>query len=248
MNPIHPTALLVGEVSLCQDVEIGPYTIVNGPCHIGSGTTIGSHCLIGEGDPAFGPITIGPNCVVRSHSVVYFGVEMGNNCETGHAVVIRDRSVIGNFCMIGTASDLQGDLSIGHHSRLHSDVHLCRGSKVGQFVFIYPRTTFTNDKYPPSELTHGPSVGDYTQIGAGSLLMPGISIGQHCLIAAHSVVTKNFGDDQFVKGSPAKALGKASEIRVDHQPLYPWPQRFDRGMPWDKRHDPLQPKSRADQT
>lgn len=232
MTKIHPTALISGDVTLGQSVEIGPFAIVNGPCRIGNGTKIDSHCLIGEGDLAFGATVIGENCHIRSHSIIYFGVEIGHSTQTGHAVVVRAESKIGANCMIGTSSDLQGNLTIGDHTRLHSDVHLCSGSNVGQFVFIYPRATFTNDKYPPSETTCGPTVGDFTQIGAGSLIMPGIEIGKHCLIAAHSVVTQNIGDDTFVKGSPAKSIGNASDLLVDGQALYPWPKRFARGMPW----------------
>lgn len=233
MKEIHPTAVIGLDVKLGNDVSIGPFTCIYGPASIGAGTVIGSHCLLGDpGGASQSPIHIGVGCVIRSHTVIYAGCHLADGVQTGHRVTMRSGCHVGEQCMIGTASDLQGDLQIGRYSRLHSDVHLCQGSNVGGFVFIYPRVTFTNDRYPPSQQTTAPSVADYTQVGAGSMLMPGVRIGRHCLIAALSLVNTDFDDDAFLKGTPARRVGRASEMRQREEVLYPWPQRFDRNMPW----------------
>jgi len=233
MKGVHPTAIIGPQVQLGTDVSIGPFTLIDGDVTIGNGTQIGSHCLLcGQTDAASAPLRIGARCVVRSHSIIYDGCRLAEGVQTGHRVTLRSGCDIGAHCMIGTGCDLQGDLRVGRYSRLHSDVHLCQGSDVGSYVFIYPRVTFTNDRYPPSHTTMAPTVADYTQVGAGSMLMPGVRIGKNCLVAAMSLVNSDFEDDSFLKGTPARRVGRASEMRERDEVLYPWPQRFDRNMPW----------------
>ncbi len=50
------------------------------------------------------------------------------------------------------------------------------------------------------------SIGDYVYIGSNSLIMPGVKIGNHVLIAAGSVVTKSIPDDCVVGGNPARFI------------------------------------------
>ena len=49
-------------------------------------------------------------------------------------------------------------------------------------------------------------IGDYVYIGNGSLIMPGVTVGNHVLIAAGSVVTKSIPSDVVVGGNPAKVI------------------------------------------
>ena len=93
---------------------------------------------------------------------------------------------------------------------------------------------FTNDPLPPSNILIGCSVGDFSQIAAGSIILPGISIGKHCLIGASSLVNKNVLDYEFHTGNPAVRIGKVNHIwsKENKRPHYPWPYNFDRGLPW----------------
>lgn len=49
-------------------------------------------------------------------------------------------------------------------------------------------------------------VGSYVYIGARSLIMPGVTIGDHVLVAAGSVVTKSIPSNVVVGGNPAKII------------------------------------------
>ena len=49
-------------------------------------------------------------------------------------------------------------------------------------------------------------IGDYVYIGSNALIMPGVTIGDHVLVAAGSVVTKSIPPEVVVAGNPAKIL------------------------------------------
>lgn len=235
---ISPTAIIG------RNVRIGDNTVIYDHVEIGDDTVICNDCVIGEPlngyyahpDTYENPKTvIGAHSLVRSHSIIYAGNTMGEHFQTGHRVTIREYSVIGRHCSFGTLDDIQGYSTFGDYCRLHSNVHIGQHSILGSFVFVYPYVVFTNDPTPPSNRIVGPVVGDYAQIATGSVLLPGVKIGKHSLVGAGSSVTKDVEDFALVVGVPAKKIKDVREIldRETNQPHYPWPNRFDRGMPWE---------------
>lgn len=61
-------------------------------------------------------------------------------------------------------------------------------------------------KYPNFDLFGKISVGDYVYFGNNSMIMPGVKIGNHVLIAAGSVVTKSIPNNCVVAGNPARFI------------------------------------------
>lgn len=230
-------------VKMGNNVRIGDDTVIYDNVVVRDNTIIANNCVIGEplndyyyNEDYSNPETIiGANSLIRSHSILYAGSIFGNGLQTGHRVTIRENTIMGEHCSVGTLSDIQGDVKFGNYCRLHSNVHICKGSTIGDFVFIYPYVVLTNDPTPPSNICIGVSIGNYSQITAGSLIMPGVKIGENCLVAAGSVVTKNVEDFSLVLGCPAKFKCDVREIesRMEKgKKYYPWMYHFDRGMPW----------------
>src|SRR4051794_24364963 len=126
-NPISPAA------RIGLKVTIGPFTIVHDNVEIGDGTVVESHCVLGyptrfaEGQP----LVIGPGSHIRSHSVFYGGSTFGGNLVTGNAVLVRENTRAGVNLQIGSQSDIQGDCTLGDWVRLHSSVHVAKGSEIG---------------------------------------------------------------------------------------------------------------------
>jgi len=73
-------------------------------------------------------------------------------------------------------------------------------------------TTLESLKLKPLErplISKGPVViGNCVWIGSGAAIMPGVSIGNNCVIGANSVVTKNFSNNCVLAGAPAKIIKK----------------------------------------
>ena len=232
------------DVKIGENVKIGDNTFIYDNVQIGDNTIICNNCSIGEPINDFyynnqyvnHPTVIGPNSLIRSHSIIYCDSIFGENFTTGHRVTIREKSIFGAYCSVGTLSDIQGYVEFGDYCRLHSNVHIGQNSKIGNFVFIYPYVVFTNDPTPPSNICIGPTVGNYTQIAVGSILFPGIKVGENCLIGAGAVVTKDVKDYSVVVGNPGKVLCDIRELDSKEKKgkHYPWMYNFDRGMPWAK--------------
>jgi len=50
-------------------------------------------------------------------------------------------------------------------------------------------------------------IGDYCWIGANAIILPGVSLGPHTVVAAGAVVTKTFADGWcIIAGNPAQVI------------------------------------------
>ena len=54
-------------------------------------------------------------------------------------------------------------------------------------------------------------IGDWVYIGSGSLIMPGVTIGNNVLVAAGSVVTRSVPSGMIVAGNPARIIGSVDD-------------------------------------
>lgn len=84
------------------------------------------------------------------------------------------------------------------------------GVEFGVNVFLGPRVTFTNDKRPPNDVFHKTIVKDGASIGAGAIILCGVTIGENALIGAGAVVTRDVPDGEIWVGNPARKLTKVA--------------------------------------
>ena len=233
---IHPTALISAGAILGSNVYVGAFSIIHDGVTIGNESRIGSHCEIGVFTDLASKKTlvIGENSHIRSHSVIYIGSSFGDELTTGHRVTIRENTTAGTNFQVGTLGDIQGDCTVGDYVRLHSNVHVGKSSKIGNFVWIFPYVVLTNDPHPPSDVCIGVTIGDYSVIATMSTILPGVNISEGALIGAHSLVNRDVASDTIVAGVPAKTIGPTSRIKLSDLPeeaAYPWRKHFHRGYP-----------------
>jgi acetyltransferase-like isoleucine patch superfamily enzyme len=95
----------------------------------------------------------------------------------------------------------------------------------------------TNDSHPPHGLLNPILVKTFAQIGAGSVILPGVRVNSNSLAGAGSLVTKDVGDFRVVMGSPARDYSVIREIKdLNGEKLYPWKEFLTskRGFPWER--------------
>ena len=147
------------------------------------------------------------------HSVIHRSARM--DTPPYRIFSLGDYSVIESFACINNAV---GDVIIGDHTRigLHntiigpvdigSHVNLAQGITVSALNHNFSDTNKRIDEQGVS--TNQVTIEDDVWIGANAVILPGVTIGEHCVVAAGAVVTKDVPPHSLVAGVPAKVIKK----------------------------------------
>ena len=147
------------------------------------------------------------------HSVIHRSARM--DTPPYRIFSLGDYSVIESFACINNAV---GDVIIGDHTRigLHntiigpvdigSHVNLAQGITVSALNHNFSDTNKRIDEQGVS--TTPVTIEDDVWIGANAVILPGVTIGEHCVVAAGAVVTKDVPPHSLVAGVPAKVIKK----------------------------------------
>lgn len=137
--------------------------------------------------------------------------KIGKNTTIWQYVVILDGAQIGENCNINCHTFIENDVVIGNNVTVKSGVYLWNGIKIEDNVFIGPNVTFTNDSKPRSKeyplQFQGIKIKKNASIGAGSIILGGVELGEYSLIGAGALVTKSVPDYALMIGAPAKIVG-----------------------------------------
>ena len=129
--------------------------------------------------------------------------------------VILPGAKIGENCNVCSHCFIENDVEIGDNVTIKCGVQLWDGLRVEDDVFIGANVSFTNDRYPRSK--QYPAQFEKTvirrgaSIGAGSVILCGIEIGEKAMIGAGSVVTKDIPAGELWVGNPARFVRKLEE-------------------------------------
>lgn len=138
--------------------------------------------------------------------------QIGDGTDIWQFVVVLENAQIGKNCNINAHCFIEGDVILGNNVTVKCGVYLWDGLRIGDNVFIGPNATFINDNYPRSKNYPDrflqTTIGDGASIGAGSIILGGLSIGKNSLIGAGSIVTKDIPDNELWIGNPAHFVKK----------------------------------------
>ena len=109
---------------------------------------------------------------------------------------IHPMTQIGKGTVIGFGVNITGPVKIGKNVRIQSYVFIPEGITIEDNVFVGPRVTFTNIKYPKvrgkePKVYSKTLVKEGARIGAGSIIGTDVTIGEGALIGMGSVVLKD---------------------------------------------------------
>jgi len=139
------------------------------------------------------------------------------DAQIGEGTVVYDHvnlyeCKIGKKCKIDAYVYIEEGVSVGDNCKIRPFTFIPTGVTIEDNVFIGPNVTFTNDKYPRTE-------GDWKMlttlvkrgcsIGANSVILPGVTIGENATVGAGSVVNKDIPANAVVVGNPARIIKKS---------------------------------------
>ena len=108
--------------------------------------------------------------------------------------------IIGDHTRIGLHNTIIGPVDIGNH------VNLAQGITVTALNHNFSDTNKRIDEQGVS--TNPVTIEDDVWVGANAVILPGVTIGEHCVVAAGAVVTKDVPPHSLVAGVPAKVIKK----------------------------------------
>ena len=147
--------------------------------------------------------------VLPSGELIFNRFEKGKYLKCGEGSSVYDTSVV------------MGEVEIGEHVWV-GPYTLLEGSnaklKIGNFVSIdagvmiytHDSTRYYVSGGKDSFVSGDVTIGDNTVIGTMSMIGCGVTVGKHCVIAAHSYVNRDVPDYSIAAGVPARVIGRVS--------------------------------------
>ena len=158
-------------------------------------------------------VFIHPTAEVSPDAAIGAGTSLWNQVQ------VRAGARIGADCNIGKNVYIDANVAVGSRVKIQNNVSVFHGVTIEDGVFIGPHVCFTNDMQPRAITHQGAAKGQEdwrvgttlvrygASIGAGSILLPDITIGRFAMIGAGSVVTHSVPDYALIYGNPARQHG-----------------------------------------
>ena len=138
------------------------------------------------------------------------------NTNVWQFCVVFPHCEIGENCIICSHCLIKDDVKIGDNVTIKCGVQIWDGIDIEDNVFIGANVSFTNDLYPRAKNKDWKllrtKICKGASIGAGSTILPGITVGEYAMIGAGSVVTKDVPAGEVWVGNPAKYLKTINEF------------------------------------
>jgi acetyltransferase-like isoleucine patch superfamily enzyme len=144
-------------------------------------------------------------------------VRLGKDVKLGKFINLYGCSV-GDESKIGAFVEIQKNATVGRRCKISSHTFICEGVAIEDHVFVGHGVTFINDTFPRATTAAGDlqTEADWkveptlvrtgASIGSGATILSNVVIGEHAIVGAGSVVTRNVPPHAVVAGNPARVL------------------------------------------
>ena len=229
---LHPSARIgegttlgefcvVGEnVVIGKGCQIGNHVVIHADTKVGDTVRIDDHASLGKKpmkaansattkEQELPPLEVGELSIVGTGVVLYRGAKIDAKVLMADLATIRENVTIGRGTIVGRGVTVENFCTVGRYCKLESECYITAYSTLEDHVFIAPGVVTSNDNYvgrTAERFKHfkGVTVKKGARIGAGTVTLPGVVIGEDALVAAGSVVTADVPAKKIVLGTPAR--------------------------------------------
>lgn len=151
------------------------------------------------------------NVYVHPTAIVDKGVKLGSGTKVWHFVHLMENAKLGKDCIVADYVHVGRNVTVGDNVKLENRATVYEGVTIQEDVFVGPNVTFTNDLYPRSfnkdwKISQT-LIKKGSSLGAGTIIVCGVTIGKFVLVGSGSVVTTDIPDYALVYGNPARIKG-----------------------------------------
>ena len=141
-------------------------------------------------------------------------VKIGANTKIWHYTHIMENITVGSNVIIGQNCFIATD--IPNWCKIQNNVSVYKGVELSEGVFLGPSCVFTNVLAPRAFIEKKSEfkktfIGNGATIGAGAILVCGITIGEYAFIGAGAVVIRDVAPFSLMVGNPAKRIGRVDK-------------------------------------
>lgn len=222
---IHEYAVVRAGAVLGNGVVVHPHVVIGDGVVLGDGVEVFPGAVIGKEPKGAGAtsrpvvferrVVVGAHTSLGPHCVVFYDVEIGEHTLLGDGASVREQCRIGSWCIISRYVTINYNTLIGDRVKVMDMTHLTGNMVIGNDVFVSTLVGTVNDR-SIGKLTYdsmqieGPRLEDGASIGAGAILLTGVTVGCDAVVAAGSVVTRDVEPRTVVMGSPARVVRSVS--------------------------------------
>jgi acetyltransferase-like isoleucine patch superfamily enzyme len=162
---------------------------------------------------------------MNPHICIAPDVKLGKNVKMSKYINLYGCE-IGDETKIGAFVEIQKNSKVGKNCKISSHTFICEGVTIEDDVFIGHGVTFINDSYPRATTADGAlqTEQDWTvettlvkqgaSIGSGATILSKITVGEHAIVGAGAIVTKNVPAHAIVAGNPARLLRSITPVAI----------------------------------
>jgi acetyltransferase-like isoleucine patch superfamily enzyme len=211
---------VIRRIEIASGCRVAAYAVINGGAEIAEGARIEEHAIIGKPEKGYAvghvysgagaPTIVGREATVRAGAIVYAGTQIGAATVVGHHTLLRSLVTIGSETQLGHNLTIERAAWIGSGVRCSPGSHITSSCVLADSVFLGAGVRTVNDREliwrqegAEPELVP-PRFDRGSKIGSGSTILAGVSVGEHALVGAGSVVTRDVPAGATAYGVPAR--------------------------------------------